>query len=55
MLAAHGNNAAAYERETARIKADAAPKERQWNKRGGKNSPKRAKFRLKHPVHSKLS
>lgn len=55
MLAAHGNNSAAYERETARIKADMAPKERKWTKHGGKNSQKRVKFRLKHPVHSKLS
>ena len=55
MLAAHGNNSAAYEREAKRISDGPAPKPKKWAK-GGRNRPRPgAKQRLKHPRLSKLS
>lgn len=55
MLAAHGSNSAAYEREAKRISDGPAPKPKKWAK-GGRNRPRPgAKQRLKHPRLSKLS
>ena len=55
MIAAHGKNEAAYERETARIKAEQTPKAKKWSKRGGPGGKKSGRPRLKRPIHSKLA